>query len=235
MKTDGARLEVSFPGLTMGIFSGGIRFTHYRGTSLLPGRGHRQTQKNLVAYKYAIGLKGLSLDTLPRARWIDTGGNPQEYQFGGAIHDSPVTVRAKNRVMVAEGPAGSIAVFPPPTVFFPAREVDTNLGYVWYRKDSRHAVLHRREAGRPRGHGEGLQNFALYNAPPGTMQRMATYFYLTPGDAAAARAGGAGVHPQRPLTPLPGYKTFVNHFHLDSPTGYAIRVRWTRRRPISRR
>jgi len=35
VKTDGARLEVTFPGLVMGLFSGGVRFTLYRGTNLL--------------------------------------------------------------------------------------------------------------------------------------------------------------------------------------------------------
>ena len=35
MKTDGARLEVTFPGLSMGIFAGDLRFTGYRGTNLL--------------------------------------------------------------------------------------------------------------------------------------------------------------------------------------------------------
>src|SRR5262249_30288603 len=32
VRTDGARLEVSSPGLSMGSFSGGVRFTVYRGT-----------------------------------------------------------------------------------------------------------------------------------------------------------------------------------------------------------
>src|SRR5262249_2831101 len=31
VKTDGARLEAWFPGLSMGAFSGGLRFTVYRG------------------------------------------------------------------------------------------------------------------------------------------------------------------------------------------------------------
>src|SRR6266404_2124812 len=35
VKTDGARLEVSFPGLAMGIFSGTLQFTVYRGANLL--------------------------------------------------------------------------------------------------------------------------------------------------------------------------------------------------------
>jgi hypothetical protein len=215
VKTDGARLEVSFPGLTLGIFSGGLRFTHYRGTNLLRVEAIARTDRNMVAYKYDAGLRGFSTDRLPRLHWIDTGGNPQQYRFGGARNDGPVALRAKNRVLVAEGARGAIAVFPPPTVFFPAREVDTNLGYVWYRKDD------------ARGFGLGvkqadheddpryLQNFALYNAPPGTLQRMATYFYLGAGDATATREAVLAFTHHDTFAPLPGYKVFVNHFHLQ--------------------
>jgi hypothetical protein len=35
VRTGGARLEVTFPGSTMGIFAGDLRFTVYRGTNLL--------------------------------------------------------------------------------------------------------------------------------------------------------------------------------------------------------
>src|SRR6185436_1504989 len=35
VKTDGVALEVTFPGLSMGIFSGDLRFTAYKGTNLL--------------------------------------------------------------------------------------------------------------------------------------------------------------------------------------------------------
>jgi hypothetical protein len=215
VKTDGARLEVNFPGLTLGIFSGGIRFTHYLGTGLLRVEAIAQTAQNLVAYKYEIGLKGLSTDLLPSVRWIDTGGNPQQYQFGGARHDSPVSVRAKNRVMVAEGHAGSIAVFPPPTVFFSAREVDTNLGYVWYRKDAGTQYSIGLKQADHEDDPRYLQNFACYNAPPGTLQRMAAYFYLGSGDAAATRTTVMAFTHNDTFQALPGYKTMVNHFHLQ--------------------
>ena len=35
VRTDGVALEVTFPGLSMGIFSGDLRFTVYSGTNLL--------------------------------------------------------------------------------------------------------------------------------------------------------------------------------------------------------
>jgi len=215
VKTDGARLEVNFPGLTLGIFSGGIRFTHYRGTGLLRLEAIAKTEKNLVAYKYNAGLNGLSTARLPRVRWTDTGGNAQQYQFGGARHDGPVTTRAKNRVLVAEGAGGSLAVFPPPTVFFPAREVDTNLGYVWYRKDAETAYGIGVKQADHEDDVRYLQNFALYNAPPGTLQRMATYFFIGAGDAAATRAAVMAFTRGDTFAPIPGYKTLVNHFHLQ--------------------
>ncbi|MEY2882008.1 MAG: hypothetical protein RLZZ15_4388 [Verrucomicrobiota bacterium] len=212
--TDGARLEVNFPGLTLGIFSGGLRFTHYRGTNLVRLEAIAKTEKNLVAYKYDAGLAGFSTERLARVRWLDTGGNAQRQEFGGARHAGPVTVRAKNRVLVAEGAGGSVAVFPPPTVFFPAREVDTNLGYVWFRKDAASYALGVKQA----DHEDDLrylQNFALYNAPPGTLQRMATYFYLGAGNAAATRAAVLAFTHGDTFKPLAGYKTLVNHFHLQ--------------------
>jgi hypothetical protein len=215
VRTLGARLEVEFPGLTLGIFTGGLRFTHYRGTSLLRVEAIARTERNLVAYKYDAGLRGLATTRLPRVRWVDTGGNPQQYQFGGARHDGPVAVRAKNRVMMAEGPAGTIAVFPPPTVFFPAREVDTNLGYVWYRKDADGAYSLGVKQADHEDDTRYLQNFALYNAPPGTLQRMAVYFHLGATDAAAARAAVLAFTRYDTFVPLPGHKTMVNHFHVQ--------------------
>src|SRR5579864_107305 len=35
VKTDGSRLEITFPGLELGVFSGTLQFTVYRGTNLL--------------------------------------------------------------------------------------------------------------------------------------------------------------------------------------------------------
>jgi len=214
VKTDGARIEVNFPGLSMGIFSGGIRFTHYRGTNLLRVEAIAKTEQNLVAYKYDAGLKGLSTEMLPRVYWLDTGGNPQSYRFGGALHEAPVAVRAKNRVIIAEGRSGSIAAFPPPTVFFHARETDANLGYVWYRKDGQADYGIGVKQAEREDEARWLQNYALYDAPPGTWQRMAVYFYISPDSAPDTRAAAMAFTHNDTFKPVPGYKTMVNHFHL---------------------
>ena len=71
VRTDGARLEVSSPGLSMGSFSGGVRFTVYRGTNLLRVEAVARTDEPSVAYIYRGGLKGFSSDSLPHVLWRD--------------------------------------------------------------------------------------------------------------------------------------------------------------------
>ena len=214
VSTEGLSLEVTFPGLTMGIFAGDLRFTVYRGTNLIRMDALASTREEWVAYKYDAGLTGFSTALTPRVSWRDTGGHPQQYSFGGVKNDTVVPLKAANRLIVAEANGASLAVFPPPHTFFFTREVDTNLGYVWYRKDD----ATRFAAGIRQAEGEEVQqyaeNFALFNAPPGTRQRMGVYFYLSPGTPDAARESVlAFTHGDR-FKPIPGYKTMVNHFHL---------------------
>jgi len=215
VKTDGASLTVSFPGLSMGIFSGDLQFTMYKGTNLIRMDAAATTREEWVAYKYDAGLKGFSTDLTPRVTWRDTGGHPQDHQFGGVVNATLARVKAQNRLIVAEAKGGALAAFPPPHTFFFTREKDTNLGYVWYRKDAegRFGI----GVGFPEREEEPryVQNFALYNAPPGTVQKMGVYFYASPDAGEPARQAVLAFTHGDSFKPLPGYKTFVNHFHLD--------------------
>src|SRR5262245_53173879 len=215
VKSDGGSLVVTFPGLSMGIFSGDLQFTVYKGTNLVRMDAAAKTNEPWVAYKYDAGLKGFTTDLTPRVSWRDTGGHPQSNQFGGAINTSLARVKAQNRLIVVEAGGGAIAAFPPPHTFFFTREKDTNLGYVWYRKDAegKFGV----GVGMPEREEEPryVQNFALYNAPPGTVQKMGVYFYASPEPGEPARQAALAFTHGDAFKPIPGYKTFVNHFHLD--------------------
>jgi hypothetical protein len=215
VKTDGASLAVTFPGLSMGIFAGDLQFTVYKGTNLVRMDAAAKTSEPWVAYKYDGGLKGLSTDLTPRVTWRDTGGHPQQNQFGGSINTALARVKAQNRLIIAEAHGGALAAFPPPHTFFFTREKDTNLGFVWYRKDAEGkfgiGVGFPEREEEPRY----VQNFALYNAPPGTVQKMGVYFYASPDAGEPARQAVMAFTHGDAFKPLPGYKTFVNHFHLD--------------------
>jgi hypothetical protein len=98
LKTDGGRIEVTFPGLSMGIFAGSLRYTSYRGSNLLRMEAIAKTDEPSVAYKYQAGLRGFSTALTPRVAWRDQGGDPQDYEFGGATNETPVPVKARTRV-----------------------------------------------------------------------------------------------------------------------------------------
>ena len=68
-----------------------------------------------------------------------------------------------------------------------------------------------RRVGETRG---DLNNFALYNAPPGTWQRMAVYFYLSPEDSRATQQSIMAFTHDDVYKAMPGYKVMVSHFHF---------------------
>jgi len=62
---------------------------------------------------------------------------------------------------------------------------------------------------------EQWENFALYNAPPGTEQHMAVYYYLSPqGDRSTQESVLKYTHDDV-FKPVPGFKVLTGHFHLD--------------------
>src|SRR4029077_18946599 len=137
VKTNGARLEVSFPGVQLGVFEGRLEYTVYKGSNLIRQAVVATTEVPAVGYKYDAGLKGLTIQPKSQMVWRSNTSNQWvDYQFGGAQNESVVPLKTANRIVAADVPGGSIASFPPPHSFFWARETEFNLGYSWYRKDS---------------------------------------------------------------------------------------------------
>ena len=128
VSTDGARLAVTFSGLEMGIFSGELQYTVYRGSNLLRQEAIAKTNEPSVAYIYSAGLKGFDIAKHPAIAWRDSARAWQKYEFGGATNKEPVGLRARNRLAIVDAGSGSLAVFPPPHKFFFAREDEINLG-----------------------------------------------------------------------------------------------------------
>ena len=232
VNTDGARLEVNFPGFQAGVFSGSLQYTVYRGTNLFRQEAVASTSEPSVAFKYVGGLKGFGISDDTRVVWRDTSRGWQQYAFGGAVNQQPVGLIARNRLGILEANGGSLAFLPPSHKFFFSREIETNLGYVYYRKDSDKSLsigvrqpdrevgakpwglsdeVWARRVGEARGH---LNNFALYNAPPGTMQRMPVYFYLSPDDSRTTQQHVMAFTHDDVYKPVPGFKVLVSHFHF---------------------
>ena len=232
VNTDGARLEANFPGVSLGLFSGSLRYTVYRGTNLIRQEVIAKTEAPSVAYKFVAGLKGFPIAADSRLVWRDVARGWQHYLFGGHVNTDPVALKARNRLAILESGSGSVAVFPASHKFFFSREVESNLGYNYYRKDSETSLAigvrqaDREESFKPYGTSDAVwqhrvsqarefeENFALYNAPPGTLQRMAVYFYLNSDNAEATQPAVMAFTHDDVYKPLPGYQVMVSHFHF---------------------
>lgn len=228
----GERVSVTFNGLTLGSFSGDLRFTAFKGSNLLRQEAIAKTEVPDTAFKYEAGLKGFVITSQSAVYWRDPAQEWQHYSFGGHSNTDPVELRARNRLEILDPGTGSLAIFPPPHKFFFAREEPTNNGYVYYRKDSDTsfslgAMQPDRTTGYPpwgASHAEWLkqsaesfghtENFALYNAPPGTEQHMAVFYYLSAKGTHATQEAVMTYTHGDVYKPVPGFKVIVGHFHF---------------------
>ena len=214
VKTNGARLEITFPGVTVGPFAGYLQYDVFKNSNLLRQMVVAKTGQTSAAFKYDAGLRGLPVRPASRLVWRDLSNRGQEYRLGGPPSEGPATVWSSNRLIAAEVPGGSIAAFPPPHSFYWARETGKNLGYSWYRKDSDQTFSVGMRQAEKEDETEFLQNYALYNARPDTWQRMPVFLYISPERGEKALDAALAFTHRDYFKPLPGYKVMGSHYHV---------------------
>ena len=216
VKTDGARIIVSLPGVTLGTFSGELRYTVYKGTNLIRQEIVAATKDPSVAYKYDAGLWHMPIPAYGQLAWRDPVTEAWQRVTVRPPESSAVdmrTLKASNRLLIAQT-SGGLAVFPPPHTFFWARELATNLGYNWFGIDANSYSFGIRQPEKEES-TQYAGNFALYSARPGTEQHMAVYLYPFEGDAeATAKAALAFTHGDH-YKPMAGYQVMNHHYHMD--------------------
>jgi hypothetical protein len=214
VKSNGNRLEITFPNATAGVFAGRLQYDVYKGTNLIRQALIAKTDEPSVAFKYDGGLKGLAIAQGSKVIWKDLAGRWQDQQFGGPVSQGPATVWSQNRLILAEVPGGSIAAFPPPHIFYWARESEQNLGYSWCRKDSATTFSFGTQQAEKEEDPEFLHNYALYSARPGTWQQMRVFLYVSPEPAQTAAASAMAFTNNDRFKPLPGYQVMGHHYHV---------------------
>ena len=214
VRTNGARLEIVFPGVELGVFAGRLEYDVFKGSNLIHQIVVAKTEQPSVAFKYDGGLTGLAIQPESRVVWRDLSDRPQAFEFGGPASGA-VTVWNTNRVIAAELKGGALAVFPTPHSFYWARESSQNLGYGWYRKDSEATFSLGVRQAEYEEDPEFYHNFTLYSARPGTWQRMPVFLYVSPEAAgtAALDAALAFTHGDR-FKALPGFQVMGSHYHV---------------------
>lgn len=214
VRTNGTRLEITFPGVEAGIFKGYIQYDIFKGSNLIRQMLVAKTDHPSAAFKYDAGLKGLPIEPSSYVVWRDLENLSQKKELIETIEENPIIVKGNNRLIAAELQGGSIAMFPPPHRFYWSRETEQNLGYGWYRKDSGQTFsLGTRQAETEEDH-EFYHNFALYNARPDTWQYMPVFLYVTAESGMDAIDSSLAFTRGDRFKPLSGYKVMGHHYHV---------------------
>ena len=213
--SDHDRVRVTFGGLKAGIFTGRLVFTFFAGSSLVQQEAVVSTNEPDVAYYYDAWLGDVSTRNVTSLNWTETNGALSRYLVEDGLHYFPQVLKVRGRTLVAEGGNGSIAVFPPPHKFFFARDETMNFGYVWHRTDTIREDDTLLSFGiRQDPEGWVDESAPLYNAPPGTEQRLAVFYFVDDKPAKDTLQSVAKFTHDDAFKALPGYQTFTSHWHM---------------------
>lgn len=231
LENDGNRLRVIIPGLWMGVFHGDVVFTLFSGNNLVKQEAVVTTQEPNIAYYYDASLTRCSTNELNHLLWLSTEDKFEGHMLVSDIDLEGPHLRVHRRALVAEGPGGSLAVFPPPHQYFFARDETVNYGNLWYRL---YAINAKPELGdffsfgiRQTPYSEEANKAPLVNAPPGTEQHL-TMFWLVGAGGARETFDRVSAYTHNDRFPaLTGRKTFTSHYHLSAVMDWIRRNRQT--------
>jgi hypothetical protein len=208
--SQGKRATVSIGEVTIGPFSGELRFTIYRGAQLVHLITSVRTHEERRAIIYDAGLL-LANPGAPRFAWVDTDGRLIRHVAKSEVPDLHLAVR--HRALIHESDAGSLVCFPPPHQFFFPRDLTTNLKTVWFGRDHR-GLADEFGFGVRQAERGGGSFVPWFNAPPGTDQHLGVFYLLSSSRAEKALEETlAYTHGDR-FPRLPGYHTLTTHWHM---------------------
>jgi hypothetical protein len=208
----GDRVEVTFDGLKMGIFEGGVSYVFFPGSRLVQQQAVVTTQAPDVAYYYDTGLRMASdADRRPggnmesEVAYYDTDGRFRTVASGGPERQ-PVAVRY--RALALRMARGSVALFPAPHQYFFARDYTTNMAYLWHRSWRGEVALGVRQLP-----DDNSPFYPWMNAPPRTVQRMGVFLLLDDLPPRHALDQVLRYTHSDHFPALAGYKTLATHWH----------------------
>lgn len=219
--SEGNRVIVRVADAEAASFAGHYQFTFYAGSPLVRAEAVMRTKEDGRAILYDAGFTSERPDWNVTA-WLDNRD---------AFHEEPVDrqpaatpLKVRYRAVVAQGPGGSLAVFPAPHQYFYPLDECENFGFTWRGVGFRKLVP---------GYGFGIRQplegdkrwVPWFNAPPGTDQRLAMFFTVSEGNAKAAIDGVKRYTNGDSYRPLPGRLTFTSHYHIEHALEFVRRQR----------
>ena len=212
-RTIGNRVRILFGRMEMGIFEGVLAYTFYPGSRLIRQEAILSTSQTDTAYFYDTGLRMADdADTHAGGKmtaqifYYDTSGRLRSKR---ALGPERVPLAVRYRTMALESANGSIAVFPPPHQYFFARDLTSNMGYLWESAANGSISMGIRQLP-----DDNTSYYPWMNAPPGTEQHMSVFYLVTDRAANTALADVLGYTHGDRFQPLDGFKVVTSHWHF---------------------
>ena len=209
--SEGSRTTLVIGEASAGSFKGDFRLTFYRNSPIIRAETVVTTDETLRAILYDTGLSSTSPDWSSMV-WNDPLGSLKKNRIDA--NDHATTLALKGRALVAEGKLGSLAIFPAPHQYFYPLDFANNFGFAWYGTGFTKM---------PAGFGFGIRQppegdkrwVPWFDAPAGTAQHLAVFYFVSPGNGEAALKAIANYTHGDRFVELPDYKTFTSHYHIE--------------------
>ena len=202
VRTVGNRVELSFDGMRLGVFTGTIVYTIFPGSRLVQQTARLTTAEPDTAYYYDAGLEFAAPDDTTPGRnmrtpfaYYDTEGELRE-PIANGLEPERVPYRVRYRTLATKAGVGSVAVFPAPHQYFFPRDFTSNLAYLWHRFPAGTSF-----ARHPPDSGYELGFLSLGQRTAGYDTADERLLLALKRDTARGVGRGTGIHEPGPLSP----------------------------------
>ncbi len=210
VSSDGGRARIEIGLLESTHFTGSLNLLFYEGSPYIHMEARVATDREATAFLYHFGLA--KPDTAGhRLHWIDPLGKPGSALIG---QETAKVYQTRFRSMALSSEVGSVAISPFPHQFLYPLDFAENYGYNW----AGHEYLDMVDgfAWGVRQPSIGDRRYVPWvNAPPGTEQSLGTLVFLSAQKGPGILKTVASYTRGDSFKPLPGYKTFTSHYHIE--------------------
>jgi hypothetical protein len=205
----GSRARVTIDSLALGPYRGSLVFTFYAGSRILRVEAAVETKEEGRAIFYDAGLVSRGQPSWNRVAWLDTAGSPRDKPS----QETAEAEKVRHRTILAEGPHGTLACFPPPHQFQFPRDWTDNLAFVWHGRGYQ-GQADLTGFGIRQNKDDGGNFVPWFNGQPGATHRLGMFLLLSSGKPDAALAETLRYTRGDRFDPLPGFTTFSSHYHM---------------------
>ena len=215
VSTSGGRATIDLDGLSRERFSGSLAFTVYHGSPFIHMEARVATGRDATAFLYHVGWAKPETDG-HQLHWIDALGKPKT----AATKDETARVyKTRYRSMALASETGSVAISPFPHQYLYPLDFAENYGYNWAGDEYLDMID---------GFAWGVRQPPIgdrrygpwVNAPPGTQQKLGVLLFVSNQSGAKNLETVQRYTRSDSFKPLPGYKTFTSHYHVDHSLDY---------------